>query len=624
MPFSNTESELIFRLAEKLTGSSQSVESRNDNLLQNVDALMNSLEIKSLEELLMLSKRDESVYQKLISAVSIHTTSWFREAPHFELLLKEAQKFFRNNRTGSFRVASVACSTGEEIYSVALVLKSKLKIEDFERVEFYASDVDPISVETCRRAIYPIAALTQIPELFRADVNVGHGRAHGYFALDAQLRKRFKYRDLNLLTLQLTDFESSLHVILARNVLIYFSHEKQQMVVQSLFGLLQDQGLLVLGHSDRFVNLASLHPIGRSSYRKLENSAAGVISSVQQKRRPVALVIEDSATVRKVVARTLSPTFDVHECASSEEADTFLSDHQGESLDVISLDLNLPGDNGGVWLERQRRKGLKVPVVIVSDSSPQDAERVFGALINGAQEYLLKNRLSQSPDEIRAIFESLAFAKTSRGGYYPTAQFSKQKFNPEVLVIGASTGGPEALQKLLTAPPLDGPPIVIVQHMSPEFNRPFARRLARYSGLPLAEIEGPTPLKAGHLYLADGDHHLEIYRRGSELMIHPNFQAAQNGHRPSVEVLFRSLLSANVDSLCMILTGMGADGSLAVPDLYAAGRCYTMAQDQQSSVVFGMPRKAIETGAVCFVGDVEGLREKWHSFASVRRRLVVA
>jgi two-component system chemotaxis response regulator CheB len=169
--------------------------------------------------------------------------------------------------------------------------------------------------------------------------------------------------------------------------------------------------------------------------------------------------------------------------------------------------------------------------------------------------------------------------------------------------------------ELLQSFPLHSPPVVVVQHIGAEFARSFAKRLAERSGLALGDPESAEPLQTGTLYMALRDHHLHLAPHGHRsLRLETRDHDKVNGHRPSVDVLFRSASLLGVDALAVLLTGMGKDGAEGLKDLYQGGRCLTMAQDASSSVVFGMPKAAIETGTVSLIGDLAYLRrqiEEW-------------
>jgi len=278
----------------------------------------------------------------------------------------------------------------------------------------------------------------------------------------------------------------------------------------------------------------------------------------------------------------------------------------------------LPGEHGVSWLHRFRKNDTKTPIVIVSESSAQDAEKVFGALEGGAQDYIVKSLLMKDPQIVRDLALSLTQRKSAQISPDLTANFKARKgFKPQVVLIGASTGGPEALVQLLSTFPRGTPPVVIVQHIGAEFAVAFAKRLAEKSGLILGDTRPGTALEAGHLYMALGDYHILLSRQSSgSLSIETHTHDKVQGHRPSVDILFQSAARLGVDSIALLLTGMGKDGARGIQTLYEGGQCFTLAQDAKSSVVFGMPKAAIETGGVCAIGNISSLRR------SLEERLV--
>jgi chemotaxis response regulator CheB len=183
---------------------------------------------------------------------------------------------------------------------------------------------------------------------------------------------------------------------------------------------------------------------------------------------------------------------------------------------------------------------------------------------------------------------------------------------PRLIMIGASTGGPEALDRLLHRMPIDGPPVVVVQHLPATFAPAFSRRLAERSGLALGNVRDGAALENGHLYVAQGDYHLRVRGSGGangRLLLSINQDAPAQGHRPSIDVLFSSATPAASGCIAVLLTGMGKDGAQGLFALRQAG-AYTLVQDEHSSVVFGMPGEAVRLGAACDMGDLARIRAR--------------
>jgi two-component system chemotaxis response regulator CheB len=155
--------------------------------------------------------------------------------------------------------------------------------------------------------------------------------------------------------------------------------------------------------------------------------------------------------------------------------------------------------------------------------------------------------------------------------------------------------------------PLETPPILVVQHISPEFAKPFAERLAQISGLKLGPPDEGAPLKNGHIYLSWGDSHIGVRRNGRALVLTRSNAGPVTGHRPSVDFLFKSAALANARAAAALLTGMGGDGALGLLELKNKGN-FTLAQDEETSVVYGMPKEAARIGAAEVIGDLQTLR----------------
>lgn len=601
MALTKQEEETIYSIAEKLTGTSQQGAFRKEVLVRNVERRMSETSCRSLVDYLKVVNTDPDQYQKLVSDLTIHTTSWFRENPHYDLLKKHASELFKSGKK-TVTIWSAACSTGEEVYSAAMVLEGlRETLQGFD-YEMYASDIDTVSIEKAQRALYDAGGFNEIPTELRKFVFLGTGSAMGWMTLDPEIRKRIKFFQNNLASAPYKTPVNNFDVIFCRNVLIYFERKVQEAIVQELVNKVCMGGILVIGHCDSFPSNNEIVSIGRSSYKKEKSTK---FREVVQKKKKI-LIVDDSPTVRKVISKILSAEFDHHECESAEAADIAIGKSK---YDLITLDLNMPGENGHSWLMRHRKEGMKTPVVIVSDSSPIEAEKVFGALEAGAQDYIVKSRLQSEPDKIVELLKSLTEVRgASIHQEHVVRPFQKKNYAPKVILVGASTGGPEALAKLLQDFPKPCPPMVVVQHISPEFSRAFATRLGQVSGLRFVELNEDHPLQPNCLYIASGDYHLTLIENQGHTYLRKSDDPKVNGHRPSVDVLFKSAAQSSLDTLSVLLTGMGKDGAEGLLNLANTNRSFTLAQDEKSCVVFGMPKKAIEVGAACFIGDLSAIR----------------
>ena len=614
------DSGLVETLARELTGATNLGSSGLALLERNVEKRVRETRSADVQEYLELADRNAAEFSSLISSLTIHTTSWFRESPHFDLLKKQAELHCAQNPSTPFRVWTGACSTGEEPYSIGLVLMSiQAQFPNFS-FEVYASDIDPVSLQFAQRAIYPMSSFNAIPEPHRTHCLIGQNSVAGFFTIDRFIRQHTHIFHGNLsdkITFPNKTGNEKLFkfdALFCRNVLIYFEKEVQTRILKNIFPHLDSGGVLYLGHSDSFQEFDGLKLLENATYtRGLQptRKASPQLQIVKKPKEHKALIIEDSLTVRRVLRKILEPSFDIVEADTASEADRIL---QSQSVQFITLDLNLPGENGVSWLQRVRKSGLKTPVAVVSESSPADAEKVFGALDQGgAQEYVVKSQLKKNPRSLLGLAESLCGKKSTvhPEAVRELAPFKRKNLNPKVILVGASTGGPDALTRLLKEFPQPCPPVVIVQHIGHEFAETFANRMQRASGLRMGDNSDSAELKTGHIYISTGDYHIGIDRKASgQLCIRRNFADAVNGHRPSVSKLFKTASQHPVDSIGILLTGMGKDGADGLLDLYRSDRCFTIVQDEASSVVFGMPRVAHELGAACFMGDISQIRRE--------------
>jgi two-component system, chemotaxis family, protein-glutamate methylesterase/glutaminase len=325
-------------------------------------------------------------------------------------------------------------------------------------------------------------------------------------------------------------------------------------------------------------------------------------------RRSRVLVVDDSATARSILSRSLrgEPDIDVvAEAADAFSAMQLITQHRP---DVITLDLELPQMDGLAFLRLLMRQD-PLPVIVVSSHTTAGSALSIEALRAGAIDVITKprgatevaevaGRLKQSIRDLRncpvrvtaaqveARLVSAAAANAAANGNQLTG----------VIAIGASTGGPRALEDLLMRLPKSAPPVLIVQHMPAPFMSLFAKHLDNVCPLHVVEAMDRQELKSGTAYVAAGDHHLLVEPAGLSLRTRLNRSRRVHHQRPSVDVLFRSLAAIRgVTVVGVLLTGMGEDGAEGMVALRQAGHP-TIAQDERSCTVFGMPREAIRRG----------------------------
>jgi two-component system chemotaxis response regulator CheB len=334
------------------------------------------------------------------------------------------------------------------------------------------------------------------------------------------------------------------------------------------------------------------------------------------------LVVDDSALVRKILTELLGSDPGIEVVGSASDA--FIAREKIKSLqpDVLTLDVEMPKMDGVTFLRNLMRL-RPMPVVMVSSLTDHGAEVTLDALAVGAVDYLPKPKVDLAAtlgdyreeliDKVRTAAAARVRAYDSRHdapatptvGKALTADAVLQKAAPlnfrttdRLIAIGASTGGTEAIKEVLVGMPADAPGIVIAQHIPKAFSTPFAERMNRSCQMTVCEAEDGQQIRPGHVYIAPGDRHLVIVRSGARWICKLDDGSPVNRHKPSVDVLFRSVAQqAGRNAIGVMLTGMGKDGALGLKEMHDCGSP-TIAQDEATSVVWGMPGSAVEVGAV--------------------------
>ena len=328
------------------------------------------------------------------------------------------------------------------------------------------------------------------------------------------------------------------------------------------------------------------------------------------------LIVDDSAVVRQTLKEVLSSDPEIEVIATA--GDPFVAAERiGEQVpDVITLDIEMPRMDGLTFLKKIMGQH-PIPVVICSSLAEEGALSTLKALEYGAVEIIAKPRLGTRQyleDSRVTLCEAVKAAAAARlhslgpshtvepkltaDAILSPATRAMAETTEKVVVIGASTGGTEALKTLLEALPADSPGIVIVQHMPELFTRAFANRLDGLCSITVKEAETNDTVIRGRALIAPGNHHLLLKRSGARYYVEIKDGPLVCRHRPSVDVLFRSAARyAGQNAVGVILTGMGDDGARGMLELKQAG-AVTIAQDEATCVVFGMPKEAIKRSAV--------------------------
>ena len=336
------------------------------------------------------------------------------------------------------------------------------------------------------------------------------------------------------------------------------------------------------------------------------------------------LVVDDSVVVRRLVTDVLNEDPDIQVVGTAPNGRIALAKIPQLNPDIISLDVEMPIMDGLTALRELRRRHASLPVIMFSTLTERGAAVTLDALAAGASDYVTKpsgaGSLAQSLDEVSAQLIPRVRALAARGQRRaarrpllpanvtaPLATAPVRSRGPlQVIAIGSSTGGPDALSKVVgSLPERPRVPIVIVQHMPTVFTAMLARRLDQLGPATVVEASDNQPVLPGTVYIAPGGRHLEVHRRGTGVFTRLHDGEPENFSRPSVDVLFRSVATVYPGSaLAVILTGMGHDGRDGSAAISATGSA-VVAQDEPSSVVWGMPGAVTEAGIANVVLPLE-------------------
>jgi len=318
------------------------------------------------------------------------------------------------------------------------------------------------------------------------------------------------------------------------------------------------------------------------------------------------LVVDDSVVVRKLLSEVLASTAGIELAATASSGAIALSKIPQVNPDVVTLDIEMPGLNGIETLKEIRRLYPKLPVIMFSTLTEQGAAVTLEALSLGASDYMTKptnssslaSAMGQVRGELVTKILSLVNRSRERVSRILHAQKKNSGNNPiEILAIGTSTGGPNALAQVIPQLPSEFPvPVVIVQHMPPLFTRLLAERLNSQSQLGVLEGQAGAALGPGQVWIAPGNYHMTVVRKGPRAVLELNQDTPENSCRPAVDVLFRSVAQAyGPNVLAVVMTGMGSDGARGAAHIHEVGG-EILVQDESSSVVWGMPGAVVSSG----------------------------
>jgi two-component system chemotaxis response regulator CheB len=356
------------------------------------------------------------------------------------------------------------------------------------------------------------------------------------------------------------------------------------------------------------------------------------------KRKIKVLIVDDSALVRSLLTDILRSDPDIEVVGAASDAHIAREKIKQLNPDVLTLDVEMPKMDGITFLKNLMRL-RPMPVVMVSSLTERGADVTLDALSLGAVDYLSKPKIdlaatlkdyseelidkihAASKASVRALDPRRAATIAPRPAHNADAILPKTaaprqlRTTDRIIAIGASTGGTEAIKEVLMRLPPDSPGVVITQHIPKAFSGPFAKRMNDCCQVTVYEAQDGQQVLPGHAYIAPGDKHLMLVRDGARYVCRLDDGVPVNRHKPSVDVLFRSVAqNAGRNAIGAILTGMGKDGAKGLKEMLEAGS-RTIAQDEATSVVWGMPGEAVSIGAAQHVLPLDNVAGKILSLA---------
>ncbi|MBC7429912.1 MAG: chemotaxis-specific protein-glutamate methyltransferase CheB [Bacteriovorax sp.] len=412
------------------------------------------------------------------------------------------------------------------------------------------------------------------------------------------------------------DFE-----ILARQAKDYFSDEFSKIEMKVIANAKTLDIVLAFFVSKKFQLIKKIEKSEQvevcflPEINKVRVSMEGSVSAPVHKKFKV-LIVDDSKTIRTILSRIFSsdPMFEV--CAMAEkpsEVEALILKHKP---DVITLDIHMPEMDGVTLLKTVITPKYHIPTVMISSISMAEGPLVLEALENGAVDYIQKPEMSEIANVTPYILEKVrtaAMANTNKKASRDRLKVirTNEKCNMDsLIVLGSSTGGTEAIRDILTALPDQIPPMLIVQHIPAVFSLAFAKRMNDLCPFEVKEAEDGDELKINRVLIAPGGSQMKMIHKAGKTYVEINDDEPVNRFKPSVDYMFLTVAkSLYTHTVAVILTGMGKDGAKGMLELRNLG-VRTIAQDEETSVVFGMPKEAINIGAAEYVEPLSNIAER--------------
>lgn len=333
------------------------------------------------------------------------------------------------------------------------------------------------------------------------------------------------------------------------------------------------------------------------------------------------LIVDDSAFMRKLISDILGEEKNITIVGKARDGKDAIEKVKKLHPDVVTMDVEMPKMNGIDAVERIMEEN-PVPIIMLSSLTKEGADATISALEKGAVDFIPKPKsiFKVKDDSIKnEIVEKIRIASKIKLKKPPkrivlprkkVEHIEKSNRLQKIIAIGTSTGGPRALQRVIPKIPGDiNAAILIVQHMPPGFTKSLAERLNKISEIDVKEAEGNEELKPGYAFIAPGGKHLKVRKKRNKLYTYLEDSELVSGHKPSVDAMYDSIVQNKLDNVIgVIMTGMGSDGATQMRELRRL-KNYTIAQNEETCVVYGMPKSAVDLGAVDEVVSLDDISE---------------
>ena len=360
--------------------------------------------------------------------------------------------------------------------------------------------------------------------------------------------------------------------------------------------------------------------------KSVEVQQIGEKKLVSREGRQRVLVIDDSKTISRIIADCIGKTNEYEVVGTVSDSREAMGAIEELQPDLITVDINMPHIDGLQLIRKVKPKFVDIPMVVVTSLNVNDSNKVLDCIEAGAFDYIEKpalEQLTQFTGELKMKMDAALDATPTKAFATTSVVKASGFFTMDVLIaIGSSTGGTQALQKLFTAMPKEIPPTVVVQHIPAVFSKALAERLNTLVPFEVCEAEDGMEVIANRVIIAAGGHQMRLERSGSRMHVHINDDPPVNRFRPSVDYLFDSIEKSRIKLpvISVMLTGMGRDGSAAMASLKKNTGSVNIAQDEATSVVFGMPKAAIELGCIDHVEPIEKIASRLCSVSKSLQR----